>query len=318
MRRCRSKNYFAGAVPHGCLAGFVMASVVFTPALARAEVMSKSSCAEGADNDNPQQVNVIYWDNSTASDTSGEAKFVTNMLASPGNFSSTPGIIGAIFNETLSQYYDLCTPPDYNVNDLNYNGAATSTFTVSGTIPTSPTCTQEQSLVDSFASSHGYAGNHSYVTVVQYNPRQSATPCTPGCAYHTITPGGNPYISSPYVTNTGCGGPTIYDGLGANIDHEYAETITDPLTVGGWRSATSGNEIGDGVCENLNTFPLHQTHLFYTGTAPTSHFGIQPLYSNEFSSLATGSEPYPLYGKRVRLVARTARDGHRRRPPRDS
>lgn len=266
------------------------------PLDARANV-ALQRCGLGAVEPYDSPIVVIYWTSNPNNDTLQESTFAAQMLAQPSP--SSGGLIGTPYNDVFTQYYEL-EPYSCSGAPTIYCQNATFEQTILDVVtspppPTNPTsCDQEQKIVDQVATVHtGYQP----VYVLQYPP--GVPLCAKGCAYHSITKKGNPYIALPYVTagNQGCGGPNWYDVQASNINHEFAELSTDTNPALGWRAPAGqmpggAGEIGDGPCEDYGKFPEREVQLFPRGSVPWFQVGIQSLWSNQAGAFHWGGCTY--------------------------
>ncbi len=227
----------------------------------------------------PPQVVVLYWSLTGNDDFNKLAAFDAQFLNASTPPGSGSGLIGTAYNEVLTQYW-LGTGNRCSGELPTVNGVTAST--PSPVIITNPpppaagvSVATAAGMEDSLMAQIAPKYVDDTVFVLQYGPN-TTWPGGGDCAYHDYTSSLAPYISLPYQTSVdaGCGGPTIYDVQASNMNHEYAETITDP-TGGGWLDP-SGGEIGD-ICD---TTALQEVQVLPTGSAPASHVGIQALWSN--------------------------------------
>lgn len=117
------------------------------------------------------------------------------------------------------------------------------------------------------------------------------------CAWHDFersSYGQLAYTNMPYLTDVdGCGTNWLgentprgrLDGYGIIGGHEYAETVTDPNTPGGWTDAT-GQELADKCA----WIPYGSNGGLFTQTTATGTFPLQTLWSNE-DHLCMSSDP---------------------------
>ncbi len=117
------------------------------------------------------------------------------------------------------------------------------------------------------------------------------------CAWHDFersSDGQLAYTNMPYLPDVaGCGadwfGETttrgLLDGYGIIGGHEYAETLTDPNTPGGWTDAT-GQEIAD----KCSWIPYGSNGGLFFENLSTGSFPLQTLWSNE-DHLCMASDP---------------------------
>ncbi|MEU7092095.1 Ig domain-containing protein [Kitasatospora aureofaciens] len=117
------------------------------------------------------------------------------------------------------------------------------------------------------------------------------------CAWHDFqrSPYGQlAYTNMPYLTDVaGCGTNWFgentprgrLDGYGIIGGHEYAETVTDPNTPGGWTDAT-GQEIGDKCA----WIPKGSNGGLFFEDLATGSFPLQTLWSNA-DHLCMASDP---------------------------
>ncbi|MFJ9840242.1 Ig domain-containing protein [Kitasatospora sp. NPDC101155] len=117
------------------------------------------------------------------------------------------------------------------------------------------------------------------------------------CAWHDFqrSPYGQlAYTNMPYLTDVaGCGTNWFgentprgrLDGYGIIGGHEYAETVTDPNTPGGWTDAT-GQEVGDKCA----WIPKGANGGLFFENLSTGSFPLQTLWSNT-DHLCMASDP---------------------------
>ena len=117
------------------------------------------------------------------------------------------------------------------------------------------------------------------------------------CAWHDFersTSGTLAYTNMPYLTDVaGCGTNWFgentprgrLDGYGIIGGHEYAETVTDPNTPGGWTDA-SGQELADKCA----WIPQGSNGGLFTENLSTGSFPLQTLWSNA-DHLCMASDP---------------------------
>jgi hypothetical protein len=117
------------------------------------------------------------------------------------------------------------------------------------------------------------------------------------CAWHDFersSDGQLAYTNMPYLPDVaGCGtdwfGETdargLLDGYGIIGGHEYAETLTDPNTPGGWTDST-GQEIAD----KCSWIPYGSNGGLFFENLSTGSFPLQTLWSNE-DHLCMASDP---------------------------
>lgn len=117
------------------------------------------------------------------------------------------------------------------------------------------------------------------------------------CAWHDFQRsqyGQLAYTNMPYLTDVaGCGTNWFgentprgrLDGYGIIGGHEYAETVTDPNTPGGWTDAT-----GQEVADKCAWIPKGSNGGLFTEDLATGSFPLQTLWSNS-DHLCTGSDP---------------------------
>ncbi|MEZ0028414.1 hypothetical protein P3T36_005684 [Kitasatospora sp. MAP12-15] len=117
------------------------------------------------------------------------------------------------------------------------------------------------------------------------------------CAWHDFqrsSYGSLAYTNMPYLTDVaGCGTNWFgentprgrLDGYGIIGGHEYAETVTDPNTPGGWTDAT-GQELGDKCA----WIPQGSNGGLFTENLSTGSFPLQTLWSNA-DHLCMASDP---------------------------
>jgi len=134
------------------------------------------------------------------------------------------------------------------------------------------------------------------------NPDGWLDPKTGYCAYHGYTqdPYFNGAVSGPSVTYSNlpyapdvnatgsCSSftsPGVLDGMGEDINHEYAETLTDPYPGQGWTDA-KGNEIAD-KCDYL--LPTQPGSAIYLQLA-TGAFDAQGIWANSANKGHGGCE----------------------------
>ncbi|MFE9424012.1 putative Ig domain-containing protein [Kitasatospora sp. NPDC006697] len=117
------------------------------------------------------------------------------------------------------------------------------------------------------------------------------------CAWHDFQRtsfGSIAYTNMPYLPDVaGCGANWFgenttrakNDGYGIIGGHEYAETLTDPNTPGGWTDAT-GQEIADKCA----WIPMGSNGGLFTENLSTGSFPLQTLWSNT-DHLCQSSDP---------------------------
>lgn len=117
------------------------------------------------------------------------------------------------------------------------------------------------------------------------------------CAWHDFersSYGSLAYTNMPYLTDVaGCGTNWFgentprgrLDGYGIIGGHEYAETVTDPNTPGGWTDA-SGQELADKCA----WIPQGSNGGLFTENLSTGSFPLQTLWSNA-DHLCMASDP---------------------------
>ncbi|GAA1248886.1 hypothetical protein GCM10009665_44690 [Kitasatospora nipponensis] len=121
------------------------------------------------------------------------------------------------------------------------------------------------------------------------------------CAWHDFersSYGQLAYTNMPYLTDVaGCGTNWFgentprgrLDGYGIIGGHEYAETLTDPNTPGGWTDAT-GQEIADKCA----WIPYGSNGGLFFENLSTGSFPLQTLWSNE-EHLCVGASAGPVH-----------------------
>ncbi|WP_051966559.1 Ig domain-containing protein [Kitasatospora mediocidica] len=117
------------------------------------------------------------------------------------------------------------------------------------------------------------------------------------CAWHDFehsSYGQLAYTNMPYLTDVaGCGTNWFgentprgrLDGYGIIGGHEYAETLTDPNTPGGWTDAT-----GQEVADKCAWIPAGSNGGLFTENLSTGSFPLQTLWSNT-DHLCSASDP---------------------------
>jgi hypothetical protein len=261
------------------LAAGLAAAVASWPGAARANI-PLTGCGLDTTIVQPSELVFIYWATDTNSDPLQELTFGEQFMST---------LNGSRFNGDITQYYQFTgfngTPANAcNGSVQRFNVNATQQlvgqqfFVNSPAPPTStPDCDLEQSVIDSIAPI--LPGDAAIF--LQLGPGVVMS-CNSACAYHNVTANGNPYAVIPYVTGPDSCGPSIYDTLGADLNHEYAEMLTDPRFTG-WTDGGLG-EIGD-PCADWHAFPLQQLQILPTGSpGPAAHAGFQPLWSDAANS----------------------------------
>ena len=131
------------------------------------------------------------------------------------------------------------------------------------------------------------------------HPDGFGTPAGPFCAWHSdvgSAAGDLAFVNLPYVPDAGSGCGQSYvnpgsagllDGLSITAGHEYAETITDPISEGGWIDSTEMEMADKCAWTGVGGTGGAQNVAFATGSFP-----MQGLWSNDSSSCRIAHVPY--------------------------